>query len=145
MTRLDFIKYIKQHAFFRYSLIGGSAFVLDIGLLTLWLHFGLTLLVANGIAVTVAIIYSFLLHRYFTFAHRARETGYLWRGRYQFVSFVIVSLLALGFNELLMVWFVEKQGLHASVAKTLTSAILFIWNYTVNAALTFRTKKHDIS
>jgi putative flippase GtrA len=132
---------LRHHAFLRYTIIGGSAFIFDISLLNLGLHFGLSLLVANGIAVVFAIIYSFLLHRSFTFAHRAREKGYLWRGRYQFVSFVTVSLLALLLNESLMLLFVKRYSMHASLAKTITSAILFIWNYSINAALTFRTKK----
>jgi putative flippase GtrA len=129
---------MRENPFLRYSIIGGSAFILDIGLLNLGLYFSLPLLIANGIAVTVAIIYSFLLHRSFTFARRARDNGYLWRGRYQFISFVIVSLLALALNEFLMLLFVERYGMHASIAKTITSALLFIWKYSVNAALTFR-------
>lgn len=126
---------------FRYAIIGATAFVVDIGLLNIGLKFGLHLLAANGFAVAIAIVYSFILHRTITFAHRAKGDGYLMPRRNQFTAFVIVSLIALALNELLLIFFVHKAELPVNGAKIITSAILFVWNYIVNRSYTFRANR----
>jgi putative flippase GtrA len=134
------IKQATQSSLIRYALIGASAFALDFGLLNLGLYWHLHLLAANGMAVTVAIIYSFILHRSFSFAHKAREAGYQLSKQQQFIRFLIVSIIALGFNEVLMTIFVNHYALKPNPAKIITSLILLIWNYTANRLVTFQPK-----
>lgn len=119
-------------------MIGFSAFLLDFSLLKLGLWFGFHLLLANGIAVTIAIIYSYFMHRHYTFAHRAGANGYQIEAKWQFIVFVIVSVCALLLSELIVHTLVVKVGYSDSLAKIMSSAILFVWNYSFNRLLTFR-------
>ncbi len=134
------LHWIKTSSATRYILIGGSAFVLDFSLLQLGLAVGLTLLLANGIAVTAGILYSFIMHRTFTFAHKAQGEGYKRSREHQFIIFLIISISALLLSEILIHFFVTQAHFNTSVAKVLTSAILFVWNYTFNRLITFRTR-----
>lgn len=120
-------------------MIGFSAFVLDFTLLKLGLWLGFYLLLANGFAVTFAIIYSYFMHRHFTFAHRAGANGYKIEARRQFMLFVVVSVCALALSELLIHTLVTRVGYSESISKVISSAVLFIWNYSFNRLLTFRT------
>jgi putative flippase GtrA len=134
------IKRVTESSLIRYLLIGASAFAVDFGLLNLGLYLHLHLLAANGVAATVAIIYSFILHRSFSFAHLARGAGYQLKQHQQFMRFVVVSVIAVGFNEALMAYFVNHLGLKPNPAKIITSLILLVWNYTANRLVTFQPK-----
>jgi len=136
----NFVRWLKTSSLTRYILIGGSAFVLDFSLLRLGLWLGWHLLIANGLAVTAGLIYSFILHRSFTFAHRAKGSGYQMRGRHQLAIFLSVSLASIALSELIIFLLVHRAGLLPSPAKVVTSALLFVWNYTFNRLLTFRAK-----
>ncbi|HSX20817.1 MAG TPA: GtrA family protein [Gammaproteobacteria bacterium] len=131
---------LKQSSMVRYIPIGIASFIIDFTLLNIGLKLHLPLLLANGISVTTSIIFSFFMHRHFTFAHQAKKDGYSMRAHHQFIFFLIASLSALFFSELLIHLFVVTIGLSPSIAKILSSAILFIWNYAFNKVLTFRVK-----
>lgn len=134
-----YIDWAKSSSVTRYVPIGFAAFLIDIGLLNLGLKIGLALLVANGISVTVAIVFSYLMHRHFTFAVKAKKTGYQIGSHYQFIIFIIISLTALLLNEALMGMMVTKFASGHNLAKIITSAVLFVWNYVMNKLITFRT------
>ncbi len=134
-----FTNWIKTSSITRYAVIGFSAFVLDFTLLKIGLGLGLHLLLANGLAVTFAIIYSYFMHRHFTFAHRSSVNGYRIEAKRQFVIFVVVSVCALGLSELLIHTLVVRVGYSESLSKVISSAVLFVWNYSFNRLLTFRS------
>ena len=129
---------LKSSTLVRYLPIGFSAFLLDISLLNLGLALGLHLLIANGIAVSVAIVYSFLLHRRFTFVKRAEVKGYKLHSRNQFLLFTVNSLAMLMLSEASVFWLVNSAHLKPNPAKVITNAILFLWNYGFNRLVTFR-------
>jgi putative flippase GtrA len=137
----NLINKYKNSSIVRYVPIGFSAFLIDIILLNVGLSIHMHLLVANGFSAGIAIIYSYFMHKHFTFAHKARSGGYQIGAKEQFVIFVIVSLIGLGLNELLMGVLVGYALLGHNIAKIITSAAVFAWNYLVNYFVTFRINK----
>lgn len=125
--------------FVRFSLVGLSGTLIDVGLLNL-LHEGLGVFVytAATIAFTAAVINNFLLNKYWTFRHRA---GYKSRGSVQFFQFIFVSLVGLLINLGIMYLLIEFLDLWFNWAKAAAIIVVLFWNFVANKLWTFRTKE----
>lgn len=117
--------YFYTHPLVRYIFVGGSTFVIDLGLLVL-LHkkVGLGLAVATSIAYWVAIAYNFFLNRAWTFSIKEMESLSKHLANY---------LILLGFNYLFTVLFVTILGRHINfaLAKAIAVVIQTTWTYKV--------------
>lgn len=121
----DYSNYFYKHPLVRYILVGGSTFVLDLGLLIFLKDkagFGLAL--ATSIAYWTAIIYNFALNRLWTFSMSERENLH---------RHILNYLVLLGFNYLFTVIFVSVVGKHIyfGIAKGLAVIIQTTWTYFV--------------
>lgn len=83
---------------------------------------------ALGYALSALVNY-WLNHRY-TFRSRKRH-------RDVFGKFLLVSLSGLGLNTLLMWIGITFMGLHYLLSQILTTALVLIWNFSVNALWSF--------
>lgn len=133
-----FNKFFQSRSFWRYCLIGLAAFLIDFGLLQLFLRTGIKLVLANSLSTAIAIIFSFLLHRHFSFQH-IREIGYHFNVTTQSFLFVLANLLSIVFNTGIVVALVY-WSLSPAKAKVIASAILLIWNYFISRKVTFKVK-----
>lgn len=115
----------------RYVLIGGTAFLLDVGLFTV-LHLGAAVdpLVANTVAVFVSMLFSFSLNAFANFKVRDRLLT-------RFVSFVVVCgigyLLSMGILWLLISVF----GIHPVAAKLVSLPVVLVVQFLANKHVTF--------
>jgi putative flippase GtrA len=89
-----------------FVLSGGTAFVVDAGVTTLLVHFGLDRFVARLIGIAVAMVVAWLMHRRVTFA---MDAGASWSEFLRFVTvaasanllnFVVYGLLLIAFPAL---------------------------------------------
>lgn len=117
----------------RYLLVGGSSALVDFGVFVAT-YYGLKESdkvfflypeqAANIVAISVAFVYSFLLHRIWSF----RSVGNPGR------EFMLVGLLVL-FNTLLtsalISFLVRGAGLDPRFAKILLQALIVCWNYWI--------------
>lgn len=114
---------IYNHRFARYVFVGGTTFILDLGLLII-LHSGLhiNLAVATSVAYWVAIIYNFILNRWWAFSASEND-----RLRKHLPPY----LLLLGFNYLFTVLFVGffSRYMHYEIAKAIAVPIQMTWTY----------------
>lgn len=112
-----------KHNFVRYLFVGGSTFILDLGLLIL-LHeeFNINVPIATSVAYWVSIAYNFSLNRYWTFNNEERES---------LRRHLTAYLLLLGFNYLFTVIFVSlmSQVIYVGLAKILAVPIQMLWTY----------------
>jgi putative flippase GtrA len=126
--------FLYNHHFVRYVFVGGSTFILDIGLLIL-LHQGLNfnLAVATSIAYWVSIGYNFILNRTWTFSIAEKESLRRHLGTY---------LILLAFNYLFTVIVVSTLGkvIYFGLAKAIAVAIQMIWTYKIYKNYIFITK-----
>ncbi len=115
---------LSRHSAFRYLLIGGASFLLDIGLLALF-HEVLSwhLWLATGSAFLLTFAFNYSLQRTFSFGSRAGH------GR------TLVKYLALlGFNTLAtigIVWVVDLTALGWATGKITATIVTTGWNYFI--------------
>jgi dolichol-phosphate mannosyltransferase len=122
--------------FWLYSVGGAIGFVIDFSLLYVLTEFaGFWYLVSNVISVSVAIITNYSWQRLVTFKSLDNRIAR------QFIKFVIVSVLAIGFNVALMYLLVDIAGLWYMLAKIFVTVVLWFWNFFGNKYFTFRVKE----
>jgi len=133
----DYSSFLYTHPLVRYIFVGGSTFVLDLGLLIL-LHkkagFGLAL--ATSIAYWVAIAYNFFLNRAWTFSIKEKES---------LSKHLMNYLFLLGFNYVFTVLFVTILGHHINfaLAKALAVIIQTTWTYSIYKNVIFTNKADE--
>nr|WP_300145575.1 GtrA family protein [Propionicimonas sp.] len=108
----------------RYLLVGGSAFVLDFGLLALLRSgLGVPAWLAAAVAFAVSTLFSFLLQRRFTFSadlhvgNSAIRYGFLLA-----TNMVLTSLIVEGFDRYLDSYL---------VGKIISTALTTLWNFPI--------------
>ena len=113
-----------------YTLIGGSAVVVDMGLFWLLQELGhFSIMVNNAVSITVSVIYSFSLNAHFNF----RKTDALLR---RFAAFAVVCFLGYLLSTALIYLFVSFQ-IQSVIAKALTLPLVFMLQYLLNRRITF--------
>jgi putative flippase GtrA len=124
------------HHFVRYLFVGGSTFVIDLGLLYGFYKGAHTsVAIATTIGYWISIIYNFLLNRAWTFD--ARDKANLKRH-------IISYLMLLGFNYVFTLIFVSvfSKSLHLLLTKALAVLIQMTWTYVIYKKYIF--VKHEI-
>lgn len=125
--------------FLRYSVVGVSGTVLDIGLFALLISttpLGDTLagrVIAASLSFVAAVINNYTWNRLWTFKHSSTNM------RKQFATFFLVSCGGWALNTLLFA--AASLVLPAVVAKMSASAAVLVYNYTANRFWTFRSAK----
>lgn len=119
--------------FFKYALIGGTTFVLDLILLFVFTDvFGIEAVLSAGIAFMLAISLNYLLSRYYVF--RGTTRGFI----AGFFGFVGIALGGLCIVSGLMFLFVNILSWNYLVSRVCVAAFTGIWNYLLNLYVNFR-------
>ena len=122
----------------RFALVGGVGFVINIAVYAALVHgAGMDYHVASVLAWLVAVINNFVLNRHWTFD--ASEG----RAHFQAMRFFVVSLVALGANQLLLTVFVENAHLAKVTAQALAVAGSMPLNFLGNKLWSFRTEQAE--
>ncbi|WP_166788529.1 GtrA family protein [Cryobacterium sp. TMS1-13-1] len=113
-----------RHSAFRYLLIGGATFLIDLGLLAM-LHQVLDwpLWLATGTAFLATFVFNYSLQRTFSFSSRAAHGNTL--AKY---------LTLLAFNTgatILIVWLIDQTGWGWGIGKVAATVATTTWNYFV--------------
>lgn len=119
--------------FLKYTLIGGSTFLLDLVLLFLLVEYLLiNYAVAAGIAFLLAVSVNYLLSRQFVFR------GSLRTFREGYVHFLGIALLGIGLVVSGTVALVEWIDVPYLMARVLIALVTGLWNYLMNLFVNFR-------
>ena len=130
----------------RYLFVGGSTafvdFAIFVGVLNLLNHTQLTAnfaiplypeYIANGISLTCAFVYSFLLHRSWSF----RSTGNPYRELIKSVLLVILNAMISSF----CISFLSRNvGIDVKIAKIILQVFVAGWNYLIFNYLIYHSK-----
>lgn len=118
-------------ALLRFYIVGGSSTLVSLATFAAsfqWLHLGYH--VAAVVAFLVAIVYSYLLHRSWTFREPTQVVS-------RAVRYVCISLAGLGLNLIVLTGLVSI-GVQAVGAQALAILLLTPLRFTVNSAWTFK-------
>ena len=127
---------------FKFCVAGGVGFLVEFSLFyllaTLW---GVHYLIANAIAFTLSVVINYLICAFWVFPGANRES------KLAMAAFLVTSLIGLGLNELLMLFFVGALGMQSDAqmmfAKVMTAILVMIWNYfSKRKVLTYKHKKN---
>jgi putative flippase GtrA len=121
----------------RFSIVGGSGYVINLAVYSLLVQVAdLHYIGAAIIAFCVAVTNNFLLNRHWTF--RATDGS----AAFQAPRFLTVSVIALGFNLVVLELLVGVAGVHKILAQAVAVLAATPLNFVGNKLWSFRTLTH---
>ncbi len=110
---------------FRYTFVGGFAFIIDFSLLFFLTEFvGIHYLISAAIALTAGLIINYFLSIHWVFDKRKMVNKSV-----EFTLFAVIGIIGLGLNELFIWVFTEFAGLYYLLSKIISTAIVYLWNF----------------
>jgi putative flippase GtrA len=134
-------KLLKKHAEkIRFGIVGGFNTALDFGVLFLLTFMGIDKIVANYFSTGVALIFSFIANKKFTFKEQSGNA------KKQFALFLIVTLIGLWAIQPIIIWasstllvsYIPNEAINLFVAKLLATIASLIWNYLLYSRFVFK-------
>ena len=125
--------------FFRYVLVGGSAFIIDVAVMFIFKEFifqGQFLYLSVFLGYMAGLVYNFYFSCKYVFENGFNKIKD--KEIKSFVIFTIIGIIGLGLTELLMRVFVEFAGIYYVVSKVLTGIIVMFWNYIARKIIIFK-------
>ena len=112
--------------FFRYLFVGGFAAVVNIGLLFILTNFlHIHYLISNSIGFIGGLITNYILSKKLIF-----KTEKSFNKIAEFVIYAIIGIVGLVLDTLFMHLFTETIGFYYMLSKIISTALVFIWNFT---------------
>lgn len=132
--------------FFRYLLVGGSAFLVDFGTLVfckevLLPEFPLKLYTATAIGFIAGLIFNYILS--ITFVFEVAKNSRVGRSFLDFVVFTVIGVIGLGLTELGMYLGVDWLKINYMLVKIIVTVIVLLWNYLGRKLLIFKQPQKE--
>lgn len=112
----------------KFGIVGVIAFFIDYGVLMLLSQgFKIDPVIAAAISFVISTIFNYLASMRFVFAHREELSR-----RKEFIIFVILSVIGLGFNEIIMsigVALIGTSAMAVTITKVIATGLVMIWNF----------------
>mgnify|MGYP006301176235 CR=1 FL=1 len=119
--------------FFRYTFVGGFAFIVDMGLFSSLTRFaGIHYLISGPIAFLAGLTINYILSTLWVFSQRSYKNKSA-----EIIIFATVGLIGLGFNELFLWIFTGLIGLEPEISKLISTVFVYIWNFSARKILLF--------
>ena len=126
---------------YRFVLVGGTAFLIDYGLLIMFIRFlKLHYLFAGTISFCVAVIFNYLMSIFWVFKPTLRN-----KQHQELIVFLSLSTLGLGINQLAMFTLVDGIGFTISLSKVLATLIVMVYNFISRKKYLERSPIKDVS
>ncbi|KPL02914.1 MAG: polysaccharide synthesis protein GtrA [candidate division Zixibacteria bacterium SM23_73_2] len=119
---------------FRYTFVGGIAFLVDFGSLFALTEFcGVHYLISAAIAFILGLVTNYLLSIIWVFSRRTLKSRWL-----ELYIFALIGVVGLGFNELFIWFFTERVNLHYLLSKIVSTVFVYLWNFFARKYILFR-------
>jgi putative flippase GtrA len=110
---------------FRYTFVGGVAFLVDFGFLYFLTEFGhIYYLVSAAIAFLFGLITNYVISITWVFGGRNIKNRWI-----EFFLFSVIGVVGLGLNEIIMWIATEKMQFHYLLSKIAATIIVYLWNF----------------
>lgn len=117
-----------------YTVIGGGAVVIDVGLFWVLNELAdMSVVISNTLSIFTAMLYSFLLNAFFNFRTRDRLLR-------RFAGFAAVTACGYIVSTLLLWIFSEKMGINGTLIKTISLPVILMVQFSLNSRFTFQQK-----
>jgi putative flippase GtrA len=120
--------------FFRYTFVGGIAFIADFGsLFVLTEFFNVHYLISAAVAFLLGLTINYILSVVWVFSKR------IFRNKSaEFGVFAFIGIIGLGLNELFIWFFTEHIHFYYLLSKIVSTVFVFLWNFIVRKFILFR-------
>jgi len=118
---------------FRYTFVGGIAFIADFGLLyilTEYIHFHY--LLSATLSFIVGLIINYSLSKLWVFSSNTIKKRWV-----EFIVFSLIGIVGLGLNNLFLWIFTDYCSIYYMWSKILTTVIVFFWNFLARKFILF--------
>ena len=110
---------------FRYTFVGGIAFLFDFSTLYLLTEFfQVYYLLSAAIAFLLGLTINYILSIFWVFKTRVIKSKWL-----EFGIFALIGIIGLGLNELIIWTFTEHVEFHYMASKIVSTVIIYLWNF----------------
>ena len=118
--------------FFRYAIVGGIAFCIDVTVLFILTEYGdVYYLISNIFAFSIGLLTNYMLSIVWVFNERRLDSI-----KEEFISFAIIGLVGLGIGQFIL-WGFTVGGLYYMYSKIIATMVVFIWNFIVRKKFLF--------
>lgn len=122
---------------FRYTLVGGVAFVVDFGLLfVLTEYMDCHYLISATLSFLMGLLVNYLISTRWVF----RESKISNR-KLEFILFGLIGLIGLGLNNLFIYLLTDLMGVYYMVSKLVTAVLVYLWNFLGRRYFLFNIEK----
>lgn len=119
--------------FFRYTFVGGFAFLLDFGsLYCLTEYLGVYYLLSSAIAFLLGLITNYLLSIVWVFNNHTLDNRVS-----EFGIFALIGIVGLGLNEFIIWVFTANLQVYYMFSKIISAVIVLLWNFSARKYLLF--------
>lgn len=124
---------------FRYTFVGGFAFLADFGTLFFLTEFcHIHYLISAGIAFIVGLIVNYFLSIKWVFNGRAIESRLM-----EFFIFTLIGLIGLGLNELIIWFLTDILSIYYLLSKIITAFFVYFWNFFARKVILFNKSNNN--
>jgi putative flippase GtrA len=119
--------------FIKFCAVGFSGMGIDFG--TTWLlkeKAGVNKYIANSTGFILAATSNYIWNRLWTFQSESNQIVV------EYLSFIIISVVGLGINNLVVFLFSDKLRFNFYFSKLIAVGVVTIWNFIMNYLITFR-------
>lgn len=118
--------------FLKFAAVGLSGLIVDYAFTYLFKEiFKVQKYISNSIGFTIAASSNYVLNRLWTFESENPEIAF------EYTSFLIISLIGLGINNLILWFIVSRFKINFYVAKFFAICVVTLWNFLANFFITF--------
>ena len=122
--------------FFRYTLVGGLAFVVVLVLffvLTEYAHWHY--LVSATLSFLAGLLVNYILSTQWIF-----RSSKIKNKKIEFILFGLIGVIGLGLNNVLLYFFTDLIGLYYMLSKLITAVLVYAWNFLGRRYFLFNAK-----
>ena len=122
--------------FFRYTLVGGLAFVVDLVLLfvlTEYAHWHY--LVSATLSFLAGLLVNYILSTQWIF-----RSSKIKNKKIEFILFGLIGVIGLGLNNVLLYFFTDLIGLYYMLSELITAVLVYAWNFLGRRYFLFNAK-----
>lgn len=122
---------------FRYTFVGGAAFVVDFGLMVALTELcGLYYLASASLSFIAGLLVNYFISKVWVFrTSRVKQKGL------EFLAFALIGVVGLGLNALLLKLITEGIGLHYTLSKIITAVLVYLYNFLARKYLLFHVTR----
>lgn len=133
------LKQLMRHRTYRYLLIGGSVYVLEMVTIIIAQGLGADAILSVGVSFGIGIVASFMLQKFVTFGDNRTQHKVL---ATQIIAFVLLVLFNFAFT--LFMTGILAATIPATIARTLILGITTVWNFYLYKTRIFRADQSPL-